>query len=73
MTRQGIGLPVILGGAALTRRYVDEDCAKAYASGSVAYARDAFEGLSLMEKVVDGSFVDTIAANRAKNAGRAVN
>jgi len=73
MTRQGIALPVILGGAALTRRYVDEDCAKAYASGSVAYARDAFEGLSLMEKVVDGSFVDTIAANRAKNAGRAVN
>jgi 5-methyltetrahydrofolate--homocysteine methyltransferase len=73
MNRQGIGLPVILGGAALTRRYVDEDCAKAYASGSVAYARDAFEGLSLMEKVVDGSFDETIAAIRAKHAGRVVN
>jgi len=73
MSRRGIGLPVILGGAALTRRYVDEDCTKAYATGSVAYARDAFEGLALMEKVVDGSFAGHIAAAREQTKNRPVN
>ncbi|WP_430321779.1 cobalamin-dependent protein, partial [Salmonella enterica] len=40
MTRQGLDIPVMLGGAALTRRYVEEDCVRAYGSGRVAYARD---------------------------------
>jgi cobalamin-dependent methionine synthase I len=43
MTRQKLDIPVILGGAALTRQYVETDCAKAYGSCPVAYARDAFE------------------------------
>ncbi len=50
-SRQGLDLPVMLGGAALTRRYVEEDCAKAYAAGRVAYARDAFAGLHLIRFV----------------------
>jgi 5-methyltetrahydrofolate--homocysteine methyltransferase len=45
------GFPVLLGGAALTRAFVEEDLNDLYA-GEVRYARDAFEGLSLMEKVV---------------------
>jgi 5-methyltetrahydrofolate--homocysteine methyltransferase len=73
MNRRGIGLPVILGGAALTRRYVDEDCAKAYGGGAVAYARDAFEGLALMNNVVNGTFVSTVAAQREKIKDRPVN
>ena len=32
MSRQGLDVPVMLGGAALTRRYVEEDCVKAYAA-----------------------------------------
>jgi len=40
--------PVLLGGAALTRAYVEEDLAGIFA-GEVRYARDAFEGLRLME------------------------
>jgi 5-methyltetrahydrofolate--homocysteine methyltransferase len=44
-------IPVLLGGAALTRAFVEEDLNDLYA-GEVRYARDAFEGLSLMEKVV---------------------
>ncbi|MEY4276312.1 MAG: hypothetical protein RIS26_775 [Actinomycetota bacterium] len=40
--------PVILGGAALTRAYVEEDLAEIF-DGEVRYARDAFEGLRLME------------------------
>jgi 5-methyltetrahydrofolate--homocysteine methyltransferase len=73
MTRQGVAMPVMLGGAALTRRYVEEDCVKAYASGRVAYARDAFDGLALMDKVVNGRFDHHLAEVRAKNRGRVVN
>jgi 5-methyltetrahydrofolate--homocysteine methyltransferase len=39
--------PVLLGGAALTRAYVEQDLAAAF-DGEVRYARDAFEGLRLM-------------------------
>ncbi|MGB8181016.1 MAG: vitamin B12 dependent-methionine synthase activation domain-containing protein, partial [Stellaceae bacterium] len=73
MTRRGLDLPVILGGAALNRRYVEEDCAKAYASGAVAYARDAFEGLALMSNVVNGTFANSVAQQREKNKDRPVN
>ncbi len=40
--------PVMLGGAALTRAFVEEDLANIFA-GDVRYARDAFEGLRLMD------------------------
>ncbi|MFM6974221.1 MAG: methionine synthase [Agromyces sp.] len=43
--------PVILGGAALTRSFVEDDLASAF-PGTVRYARDAFEGLALMEPLV---------------------
>jgi 5-methyltetrahydrofolate--homocysteine methyltransferase len=43
--------PVLLGGAALTRAYVEDDLASIYA-GEVRYARDAFEGLRLMDAIV---------------------
>lgn len=43
--------PVILGGAALTRAYVEEDLVKVF-PGEVRYARDAFEGLSLMDTMM---------------------
>ena len=45
------GYPVLLGGAALTRAFVEEDLNELY-EGEVRYARDAFEGLSLMESVM---------------------
>ncbi len=40
--------PVLLGGAALTRAYVEQDLAALF-EGEVRYARDAFEGLRLMD------------------------
>jgi 5-methyltetrahydrofolate--homocysteine methyltransferase len=43
--------PVILGGAALTRAYVEQDLAEQF-DGVVRYAKDAFEGLALMEPLV---------------------
>ncbi|MDX2560214.1 methionine synthase [Streptomyces sp. TX20-6-3] len=43
--------PVILGGAALTRAYVEQDLYEIY-QGEVRYARDAFEGLRLMDALM---------------------
>ncbi|MEU9010071.1 methionine synthase [Streptomyces sp. NPDC048479] len=43
--------PVILGGAALTRAYVEQDLHEIY-EGEVRYARDAFEGLRLMDALI---------------------
>ncbi|MER7442740.1 methionine synthase [Micromonospora avicenniae] len=43
--------PVLLGGAALTRSYVEDDLRSMF-PGQVHYARDAFEGLSLMNRVM---------------------
>src|SRR5438128_3006027 len=73
MSRQGLDVPVMLGGAALTRRYVEDDCVKSYASGRVAYARDAFDGLALMDRIVGNDFDGYLSEVRAKNVGRPVN
>jgi len=54
LEQQGFDTPVLLGGAALTRKYVEEDCRQSYAGRFVAYARDAFAGLSLMDRVMKG-------------------
>ncbi|MEN9849158.1 MAG: hypothetical protein RL368_1898 [Pseudomonadota bacterium] len=55
MKRLGICTPVILGGAALTRRYVETDCRASYTvSENVHYAKDAFAGLRLMDEIVTG-------------------
>jgi 5-methyltetrahydrofolate--homocysteine methyltransferase len=78
MSRMGLDVPVMLGGAALTRRYVEEDCVKAYDSGRVAYARDAFDGLALMDRIVsrqnDGNDFDAYLAElQERNKGRPKN
>ncbi len=51
MNNRGVHTPVLLGGAALTRAFVEEDLAAMYA-GEVRYAKDAFEGLALMDAVM---------------------
>ncbi len=53
MNQRGVAArwPVLLGGAALTRAYVEQDLADMYL-GDVRYARDAFEGLALMDTVM---------------------
>jgi 5-methyltetrahydrofolate--homocysteine methyltransferase len=51
MNERGIKVPVVLGGAALTRRYVEDDLKSIY-HGSLFYARDAFAGLHTMDKLV---------------------
>ena len=73
MSRQGLEIPVLLGGAALTRNYVEDDCVQAYACGRVAYAKDAFDGLHLMDRVTSNGFDDYMQAIQAKRSGRARN
>jgi len=53
MNQRGVAerWPVILGGAALTRAFVEQDLAEIF-NGEVRYARDAFEGLKLMDTLV---------------------
>ena len=70
MTRQGFDVPVLLGGAALTRAYVEQDCVAAYGPGRVAYAQDAFGGLHLMKEVAGGTFDDFIRGRRARQEAR---
>ncbi|MEH2304876.1 methionine synthase [Nostoc sp.] len=48
---KGISVPVILGGAALTPKFVYEDCQKAY-KGKVVYGKDAFSDLHFMDKLM---------------------
>lgn len=49
--QRGITVPVILGGAALTPKFVNEDCQKVY-KGQVIYGKDAFSDLHFMDKLM---------------------
>ncbi len=53
MQEQNHQIPVILGGAALTRDYVEKDCRTVY-DGPVLYAADAFEGLTQLRAISEG-------------------
>ncbi|MET8007120.1 methionine synthase [Nonomuraea glycinis] len=63
--------PVLLGGAALTRAYVEQDLAEVF-TGEVRYARDAFEGLRLMDafmavkRGVEGAKLPPLRERRVK-------
>jgi 5-methyltetrahydrofolate--homocysteine methyltransferase len=54
MNERGVKVPVVLGGAALTRRYVEDDLKSIY-KGQLFYARDAFAGLHTMDVLVGGN------------------
>jgi len=65
MNERGVGVPVVLGGAALTRRYVEDDLKSIY-KGTLFYARDAFAGLHAMDKLMSGD--GHVAGEQAKAA-----
>lgn len=58
LQRQGINIPVLLGGAALTKAFVDDFCRPCY-DGAIFYARDAFDGVISMQRVEAGGTLDT--------------
>ena len=53
MNERAMSVPVVLGGAALTRRYVEHDLASVY-DGPLFYANDAFAGLNIMDRLGRG-------------------
>ena len=66
MNERSLSMPVVLGGAALNRRYVDEDLKPIY-KGQLFYARDAFDGLYTMD-LLTGSGQQT-AGSRQQEGG----
>jgi len=71
LSAAGVNLPVLVGGAALSRNFVDKSIAPAYA-GTVAYAQDAMSGLELAKQIVDpqgfGRLKDELKIRREKLA-----
>ncbi|MCA8977324.1 MAG: methionine synthase [Planctomycetes bacterium] len=51
MSQRGLSTPVICGGAALNRAYVEDDLRQAYTTGPVYYGADAFSGLHIMDEL----------------------
>jgi 5-methyltetrahydrofolate--homocysteine methyltransferase len=67
MNERGINVPVILGGAALNRRYVDNDLVPLY-QGKLFYARDAFDGLHAMDDLTSKEARAESRESKAKSA-----
>src|SRR5437762_10420529 len=65
LVRQNLDFPVICGGAALTRKYVEDDLRREYAN-AVFYADDAFAGLHIMEDLAtaDGAREERLTEGR---------
>jgi len=71
MNEREINVPVVLGGAALTRRYVEDDLKSLY-KGTLFYARDAFAGLHTMDKLMSGNGAEAVQAAAAVSVPGAV-
>jgi 5-methyltetrahydrofolate--homocysteine methyltransferase len=68
LERRGLGkVPVLLGGAALTRNYVEADLRSRYA-GPLYYGKNAFAGLDAMQRIVAGEPAPTPEAGRQRHA-----
>jgi 5-methyltetrahydrofolate--homocysteine methyltransferase len=55
----GLRVPVLLGGAALTEKFVAQECVPGY-PGQVVYCADAFAGLSAMRRIDEGTLSSTV-------------
>lgn len=74
MRERGINVPVVLGGAALTRRYVEDDLRTVY-DGKLFYAQDAFSGLHVMDELttpINGDAAEVSPADAALAEANAV-
>src|SRR5947207_3583033 len=67
MNERGITVPVVLGGAALTRRYVEDDLRSIY-NGALFYAKDAFAGLHTMDELTGGTMRENAATQSSATA-----
>jgi 5-methyltetrahydrofolate--homocysteine methyltransferase len=58
LQKLGIKVPVLLGGAALTKGFIDDFCRPVY-DGDIFYCRDAFDGVISMQRIEKGGELDT--------------
>ena len=70
MNEQGVNVPVILGGAALNRKYVDGDLVPLF-NGKLFYARDAFDGLHAMDQLTQPAQAEIAEEPKAAAAAAA--
>jgi 5-methyltetrahydrofolate--homocysteine methyltransferase len=69
MNARGLTVPVLLGGAALTRDYAEETLAELY-KGPLLYCRDAFEGLAMMDQISAGKVGEAVATQKQRSQKR---
>ena len=72
LNEAGVGVPVLLGGAALTRTYAEGHLSGVYA-GDLHYAKDAFDGLDTMNAIVGGTSGELIVAANERRDARDIN
>lgn len=65
----GLKAPVLLGGAALTRDYAEDDLASLY-KGPLLYCRDAFDGLKVMDHIAEGRLDEIVQAQQENSRRR---
>ncbi len=68
--RAGVTVPILVGGAALSRNFVDKNIAPAYPGGTVAYAQDAMVGLELAKQVVSPAALAKLKVELAERRAR---
>jgi 5-methyltetrahydrofolate--homocysteine methyltransferase len=61
LQKEGIDIPVLLGGAALTKAFINDYCRPIY-DGPIFYCRDAFDGVISMQRIEDGDSQNTALA-----------
>lgn len=69
LNTQGIKVPVLLGGAALTRSYAEGHLSSVY-EGNLHYAKDAFDGLDTMNAIMSGKSEQLLQAASARQSIR---
>jgi len=61
LQKMGIDIPVLIGGAALTKGFVNDFCRPIY-DGPIFYCRDAFDGVISMQRIEEGDLENTALA-----------
>ena len=69
LNARGVDAPVLLGGAALTRDYAEDDLASLY-KGPLLYCKDAFDGLHMMDAISAGAIGGVVSEQRARATRR---
>jgi 5-methyltetrahydrofolate--homocysteine methyltransferase len=69
MNAKGVKLPVLLGGAALTRDYAEDELANLY-GGPLLYCKDAFDGLHVMDAISTGQTQTIVTTQRERSQKR---